>query len=559
MKVSTIIAGTAVAALALSAGGAVDAAAAVGYGDYSRCGNNVIVRKEVHDLTQAEWNVYMTTIQKAMVTPYMPNSRISLWEYWAYIHNTQSPKIHGNSIFSLWHRWFIFYVERELRKINPAFSFPYWATDRQYDSRSWSFDSIWNVQGRPAGAGQEVTGGAWAGARFTIVNSNQSPWLAPFKNSKIKRAYGLEDVQRMTTANQLRQYRFPSLDDYNNIYNMCLNVPTGFHCWANRNEWLHGTFHVVNGGQQQQVGQMATMFSPLDPLFYLHHSNIDRIYDDVQGGWNRAGKSQEYQIMGSCPDNPENPDESQSPKCLTLDTKIPGFNLFVRDTQFSAKLCVKYQAPLRGPPAARAIQRRDGPLDDGIVLGNVDADVPLPSEDISVPGVLAPVVATTTAPTQATKTAGATAKATSISGSKVIPPIVDISVNSSLNINATLPVFNVTLPSYNTTLPFPSLNGSLSLNGTLNLNLTFYPIAYTPPSFPAAPLPDWWIQMQYRSSPNFTDTHIATIKKSVQTIFETTVQKVLKGERILGPIERYDREPDLFVPKKKKCHKKVKA
>jgi tyrosinase len=34
-------------------------------------------------------------------------------------------------------------------------------------------------------------------------------------------------------------------------------------------------------------GDMATFMSPLDPIFWLHHCNIDRIWDQ----WNRSGRS----------------------------------------------------------------------------------------------------------------------------------------------------------------------------------------------------------------------------------------------------------------------------
>jgi tyrosinase len=49
----------------------------------------------------------------------------------------------------------------------------------------------------------------------------------------------------------------------------------------------HNNIHTWTGGD------MATFLSPLDPLFWLHHSNIDRIWDR----WNRFGGANPTDVM----------------------------------------------------------------------------------------------------------------------------------------------------------------------------------------------------------------------------------------------------------------------
>ncbi|TPX62929.1 hypothetical protein PhCBS80983_g00019 [Powellomyces hirtus] len=512
MKFSTLLTASAFAALAFSGQG-VDAA---GFGDYSAC-RSTIVRKEIHDLTRDEWMTYMTTIQKAMVTPHPTKPSITIWERFAEVHNQYNAQIHANSAFVIWHRWFTYYAERELRKLNPAFVFPYWATERQYAANDWAKDGFWAIQGAGTGFGKDISGGAWAGVKYTVTNNRPEWWLRPFKNAHIRRAYNLNDVKNAKSKSQLTQWRFASLDDYNNIYQTCLKRATdGFHCWANRNEWLHGTFHVINGGNDDQVGQIGTMFSPLDPLFFIHHANIDRIYDNVQAAWTAAKKPQSWQINGSCPTNLERPRESDSPKCLTLQTKLPGFALTVNDVQFSAQLCVKYAAPVRVPSSNQPkLKKRDEM--DGLAPANAAKYTAVEQTQSAT------ATATATETPEETATATSTPCATP---TETVAPIV------------VLPPMNTTLPTLNETLPI--INGTLPTNGTNATDM--YPPGYTPPTYPAAPLPEWWIKMQYKAAPAADDEYVAAIAQNINQIFNSTVTKISRGEIIKGPIEHYSQQ-----------------
>ncbi|KAJ3156113.1 hypothetical protein HDU86_004081 [Geranomyces michiganensis] len=533
MKLSTLV-GSAVAALA--AAGNVSAA---GFGDYGAC-KTTFVRKEIHDLTQSEWMTYMTTIQKAMVTPYSGNPKITLWERFAQIHNNYQDQIHANSIFILWHRWFLYYVELQLRTINANFRFPYWATERQWNSADWSKDGFWGVVGSGTGKGTPIKGGAFAGVKYTVLNDNNAWWLAPFKNSNLKRAYALDDVKKAKAPADLKWFRHASLDDYNNIYDTCTKRPTnGFHCWANRNEWLHGTFHtiqgVVNNADQDQVGQMGTMFSPLDPLFYIHHANIDRIYDNAQSGWAKLKKSQAWQINGSCPTGKEASDEKKSPMCLTLNTKLPGWStLTVAGVQFSSQLCVKYQAPVHIVSSGTPVKKRGIDEDMG---GYVHSAAHTASSSSTAASQTETETATasesaTAAPTVATETSTATESA------PPSYPTGDITIIPGGG-NTTLPTGNATLPAGNTTIPV--------INGT-----SIYPPGYTPPTYPAAPLPDKWIQMQYHSAPDADEKYAEAIKASVNAIFNSTVARVSAGTPFEGPVKHYTHGVENVVGEAKK-------
>ncbi|RKO85459.1 hypothetical protein BDK51DRAFT_48367 [Blyttiomyces helicus] len=90
---------------------------------------------------------------------------------------------------------------------------------------------------------------------------------------------------------------------------------------------------------------MPVMFclppSPLAPpffpsVFWIYHSNVDRIYHDVQISWQGMNLPQEKQIYG-------NSYLDVNSESLTLKTPLPYFIEYtVDDVQFSAQMCVQY-------------------------------------------------------------------------------------------------------------------------------------------------------------------------------------------------------------------------
>jgi tyrosinase len=76
-------------------------------------------------------------------------------------------------------------------------------------------------------------------------------------------------------------------------------------------ERLHGGVHLAVGGVNPgSSGQMAGSNSPADPLFWLHHANIDRIWAE----WQTAHPGQ----------NPANPNEVLKPSPI-IAGKVSGY------------------------------------------------------------------------------------------------------------------------------------------------------------------------------------------------------------------------------------------
>jgi len=148
-----------------------------------------------------------------------PSDRKSL-QYWANVHVNFCP--HGAPYFIAWHRGYLHYFEQELRLASgdPELNVPYW----DY----YSYPTI--------------------PAEFTDSTPG-NPLYRPRMGTNIHGALDL----------------LPFAPD---VYNFQHGTPNAF---EPKLENVHNSVHNLIGGL------MATMQSPLDPIFYLHHANIDRL------------------------------------------------------------------------------------------------------------------------------------------------------------------------------------------------------------------------------------------------------------------------------------------
>lgn len=147
-----------------------------------------------------------------------PNS----WQYWVNAHVNYCP--HGIPYFLAWHRGYLYYFEKQLQQISgdSALMVPYW----DY----YSYATI------PSEFTDPATGNPFYVQR-TSTNVYKALDLSPFAST-------VYNFQRGTT-NAFE----PKIE----------SAP-------------HNPVHDLIGGV------MATMQSPQDPIFYLHHSNIDRLW-----------------------------------------------------------------------------------------------------------------------------------------------------------------------------------------------------------------------------------------------------------------------------------------
>ena len=142
-----------------------------------------------------------------------------------------------DQVFFAWHRMQIFEMEQAMQEIDPQISIPYWDTsvDQSTTSALWdqdfmgSFDANWNL-GRALGS-SNLPSPAQVAALQATPGSTWPP---------------------STTGT------------------------SGFYVYANNME--RGLVHI--GGHGWVAGAMNTRSSPRDPIFYLHHGNVDRLWEE---------------------------------------------------------------------------------------------------------------------------------------------------------------------------------------------------------------------------------------------------------------------------------------
>lgn len=164
---------------------------------------------------------------KAHADPASPNS----WRFWADIHQNHCP--HGRDYFLAWHRGYLWLFERKLRELSrvDTLRLPYW-------------DYFATPQ---------------VPAEFLSGDAASNPLFETRKGSNVAAAIGYGPFDPAVTAFQR--------GTANAFEGKIEGTP-------------HNNVHNLIGGH------MATMQSPQDVLFWLHHANVDRIWS----AWVAAGE-----------------------------------------------------------------------------------------------------------------------------------------------------------------------------------------------------------------------------------------------------------------------------
>lgn len=245
------------------------------------------------DLTEDEWETYLTTIELAVKT-IDPTTNVSVWESGIQRHRELGDFIHGGKpMFGYAHRYFLKWFEEKLQKLNPNFAFFYWDTGKEFDK--WTESKIWNYLGDKTGL---VKIKAFNGTKFKSI-----------KDAQLQRFC-------ITAKNP------PPSEYYRVLWEKTKG--RGYADYCRQLELTHGVIHNLIGGKG---GQMSILhYSPLDPIFYAHHANIDYTLLQAQLLWSEEEFPKE---------------RSYTP--LTLNLKLPTFpDISVGDVLDVADICVSY-------------------------------------------------------------------------------------------------------------------------------------------------------------------------------------------------------------------------
>ncbi|KAI5854711.1 hypothetical protein BZA05DRAFT_434947 [Tricharina praecox] len=254
----------------------------------------VRVRKEWRQLTIPQRKDYIRAVKCLHSTPgtyqdLVPSS-LTMYEDFAAEHKLRTPFVHVESQFLPWHRYFVWVYENALRKqCGYEGTQPYW--DYSLDSHPGELrDSpIFDVEHGFGGAGESVgpfpemppglptgSGGGcqkdgpfkdWtihiAVRNFTELRDDRC--LTRSINEKVGRNWCTREVEEVVK----RQPDYISM--YQNLQGALGPYDQYF--------GLHPCGHFIAGGPKAGAD---IYLGPVDPLFYLHHANIDRIWWEWQ-------------------------------------------------------------------------------------------------------------------------------------------------------------------------------------------------------------------------------------------------------------------------------------
>jgi hypothetical protein len=238
---------------ALSLCGLVVAALLLSGGNRPAFGQTVYTRQDISKLTSAQ----IETLRRGVATMMSrPASDPTSWWYHADIHGTASPSAlplnacqHGSYFFLAWHRMYLYYFERILRRASgdPGFALPYW---NYGDPNQRALPLPYR---QPANS---TTNPLYVSARQMNDGS-----LLPASAVSVVTAFAAVNFSSPTGSGQSFGGQRLAQPSHN-------ASPPGL---LERNP--HNTIHVLVGGW---MGDIVT--AARDPIFWLHHANIDRLW-----------------------------------------------------------------------------------------------------------------------------------------------------------------------------------------------------------------------------------------------------------------------------------------
>lgn len=309
--------------------------------------SSITVRKDVKDLTAAEKKAFIGAIKKAKRTPDPKHPGLSRYDVFVKWHRDAflcknawqqdgnfAGAAHNSPTFLPWHRQYLHEYEQMLREVSgdPFIALPYWDwTDAESTAAVFASDFM-GGNGDPAQDHAVVDGpfrkGVW---EITVQDPAETLVGQVPPSSHLVRNFGafLGIEVSLPTRAQVRDaidvHRFdhkpfdassPESRSFRNTLEGWREATPG-DCdegWLNVGEeqgaphMLHNGVHIYVAGiwekdGQTALGTMAYNTSPNDPVFFIHHANVDRIW----AAW-EAAQRQHYRPQAGAEEGWNGPD-----------------------------------------------------------------------------------------------------------------------------------------------------------------------------------------------------------------------------------------------------------
>ncbi|KXN69350.1 Di-copper centre-containing protein [Conidiobolus coronatus NRRL 28638] len=209
------------------------------------------IRKNFKNATQSERDIFFDTLKKwAQMT-----GTGSLHEF-SKLHDVNSKYTHDVSCFLPWHSKFLWLAENALKNINPNFIMLYWNWSEDFQNPHLS--TVW---------------------QSTYLGGNGASWDKVVRNGVYANIKLLHPKSHYLKRDFNRGSKIASWDDPS-IIQMLIEGSSDFDQFSDAIMLgPHTKVHDYVGGND---GDVQEMYSPNDPLFWLHHAFMDMLWRSWQ-------------------------------------------------------------------------------------------------------------------------------------------------------------------------------------------------------------------------------------------------------------------------------------
>lgn len=256
------------------------------------------VRTDVMELPEGDefFSKYALAVKKMHD---LPETDPRSWRSQSIVHANYCP--HGKIDFVHWHRHYITYFERICGGLigDPSFALPYWNWTKNSGKIPDPFYKI-----------RELNVEYWKD-RSDYQADNWSPDpITTIARRGLQQGKGLQDNQTMGKSFTAQTIQAISrLSNFSQFWRATEGTP-------------HNDGHVVAGALPDgQTGHIGDGLSPLDPIFWLHHCMVDKMWAEWQAAQNVTpdpGKSYSGQFV----DEGSNPVNDATAKSAFNHTKL---------------------------------------------------------------------------------------------------------------------------------------------------------------------------------------------------------------------------------------------
>lgn len=288
----------------------------------SRSGSNELrVRRNVTSLSAAERQKYVEGVLALKSTPSPFNPSISYYDNFVAFHReaVRYARVelgyavaHETPAFLPWHRKLLLLIEDAIREVShPNFTLPYWDwTDPEAEEVVFADDFMGPLVGESSD-NYAVTSGPFRKGEYRLnitpipLGDTDAGNQCPFnflargpKDIPLPTAGEVADMMELTRYSA-PPYNVADVDFKDSFNNTLLGIPRE----AGKDPFLHSAVHEYVGGKWEGIyhdaawnehdityyGTLKVLdASPNDPVFFLHHCNVDRLWAE----WERENGNQ---------------------------------------------------------------------------------------------------------------------------------------------------------------------------------------------------------------------------------------------------------------------------